>query len=320
MQAAVSGPGPLFFDAGDNLWLQPIPVYATRAVQTLAGNDFSARLTTVILASLNVALIFLAGRHAFTGALAPLLSAALLLATPAHIAYARSGTDAIFSVSFALLWLVAIQRYWVTDRAAWIAAAGVALGAGVYSNAAGPLTMAFLLAVSVIALITGRRQWRDRALIVCAFGAMLLPAAAWFAGHLDTYGDTFGRWAIHLAHVRNPIEGVQAFLNWNTLGTRASLYWGFLDPAWLFFGNMFLLVMLPLVALGLVYWPRVLARHSMTLIAGGAIVTPLAGSSFGVPHYAADALAFVPFAVLLMAAGAAALQRRFSDRVRRSDA
>ena len=37
------------------------------------------------------------------------------------------------------------------------------------------------------------------------------------------------------AHLRIPLDGVRAFVNPGTLGNRASLYWGFWDPSWLFF-------------------------------------------------------------------------------------
>jgi 4-amino-4-deoxy-L-arabinose transferase-like glycosyltransferase len=307
---ARAGSGPLFFHVADDQWLQPIPVYAAAIGALFGGGDASARLATVVLAAVNVALLFLCASRLFGGRLAAFVSPLLLLATPAHIAYGRSGSDAIVSVPFVLLWLLAMLRFWTYDSPASILAAGAALGAGVYSNRAAPLTMGFLLVVSLAALMSGGRKWRAAALLMAAFGASLIPAVAWFALNPDTYRDTFGRWAIHLAHVRNPIDGVRAFLNWNTLGNRASLYWGFLDPAWLFFENVFLLVSLPLMLLGVASWRRVLPRHAMILVAGGAIVAPLAGSSFGEPHYAADALPFLPFAVLLMTAGAVYVQNR----------
>lgn len=305
---AARGSGPLYFQVAPDRYLQPIPVYAAAAMRAVGGGDQSARLASVLVASLNVGLIFLGARRLFDSRLAIALAPLLLLVTPAHIAFGRSGTDAVFSIPFAVLWLLAMQRFWQSDTAISIAAAGAALGAGIYANASAPLTMGVLLVVGVISLVSGGRAWRSVAIMLAAFGALLIPAATWFALHPETYPDTFGRWAIHLAHVRNPLDGMRAFFNWNTLGNRASLYWGFLDPSWLFFGNRLMLVMLPLLMLGVGMGRRALARHSMILVGGGALVAPLAGSSFGAPHYAADALVFLPFAILLMAAGAAGLQ------------
>ena len=318
--AAASGSGPLFFQVSGEDWLQPGAVYLTAAARHIGGGDASARLATVIVAAINIALVFLCARRVFASRLAGALAPLLLLATPAHIMFGRSGTDALFTIPFVLLWLLALLCHWESGTTGSIIAAGAALGAGVYMNRAAPLTMGFLLMLSVATLIGNGRSWRSVWMIVSAFGAWLLPAAAWFALHQETYPDTFGRWAVFLAHIRNPIDGVRAFVNWNTLGSRASLYWGFLDPAWLFFENMLLLVMLPLLVAGAAMWRRVLTRPSMTLIAGGALVAPLAGSSFGAPHYAQDALAFLPCAILLMSAGIAGLQQWFSAPVRRSGA
>jgi 4-amino-4-deoxy-L-arabinose transferase-like glycosyltransferase len=301
----------MFFRVTADQYLQPLPAYATAAIRLAGGGDHSARLATVIIASLNVGLIFLCARRLFDSRLASVLAALLLLVTPAHITFGRSGADALFSIPFVLLWLMLMQRFWATDTVASIVGAGAALGAGIYANRASPLTMGFLLIVSIIALLAGGRRWRSLALITAGFGALLLPAVVWFALHPEMYPDTFGRWVIHLAHVRNPLDGVRAFLNWNTLGNRASLYWGFFNPAWLFFENMLLLVMLPLLLIGIATMRRVLPRHAAILVAGGALAAPLAGSSFGAPHYAADALAFLPFAMLLMTAGALRLQQRF---------
>ncbi len=317
---AQSGSGPLFFHAGDGQWLQAFPVYVTSVIWTLGGGDQSARLASVAIAAVNVVLLLLSARRLFDSALPALIAPLLLLVTPAHITFARSGSDALFSVPFVLLWLLAMLRVWNSGSTAAALAAGIALGAGIYTNRAAPLTMGFLLVVSAAALVAGARKWRSAAFVVAGFGVMALPAAAWFAMNPSTYPDTFGRWAIHLAHVRNPLDGVRAFLNWNTLGNRASLYWGFLDPAWLFFENMFLLVMLPLLLIGVGTWRRVLSRYGMILVAGGAIATPLAGSSFGEPHYAADALTFLPFAILLMSVAACYLQKRFIVRADRSGA
>ena len=88
----------------------------------------------------------------------------------------------------------------------------------------------------MLTLVVARRRNRVRLFAsTLVFGAAWLPAAWWFFRHPDTYADTFGRWFIFAAHVRDPIAGLQAQINSNTLGVRASLYWGFWDPSWLFF-------------------------------------------------------------------------------------
>ena len=96
--------------------------------------------------------------------------------------------------------------------------------------------MGFLLAITLLAIwLSGRRSATHLAVPVAAFLAPLLLAVGWFMANPSAYPDTFGRWVIHAAHLVSPLDGARAFVNWNTLGTRVSLYWGFFDPSWLFF-------------------------------------------------------------------------------------
>lgn len=297
---------PMFFHVGDTRWMLPIPVYATAIVRSLGGGDASTRLVTVFVAALDVALISLCAGLLFKSNLALFAAAILLMLTPAHLVFGRFGTDAIYPLPFVLGALLAILNYLETDRPWLPVTAGALLGAGVYTHRSAPLTMAFLMVTCGSALIVNRRVVKPAILMLGGFVILMLPAAAWIGWHPETYPDTFGRWAIHLAHIRNPLDGVDAFLNRNTLGTRASFYWGFLDPAWLFLSPTapFLAALLPALAVGIATWRRRFGPDLTLLIAGGAVVAPLAGSSFGEPGYAAQAAVFLPFAVLLMTAGA----------------
>ena len=83
--------------------------------------------------------------------------------------------------------------------------------------------MAFLWLTMMVALwVAGRRKLSTLMIAAGTFVAMLVPLAVWFYLHPQTYLDTYGRWAIFAAHLRNPIDGFLAFVNRNTLGTRAS--------------------------------------------------------------------------------------------------
>ena len=69
------------------------------------------------------------------------------------------------------------------------------------------------------------------------------------------------------AHLRNPIDGLLAFFNPNTLGTRAALYWGFWDPSWLFFragdaAAPLLMIAAPFIVIGLYRCVRLVSRES----------------------------------------------------------
>ena len=79
--------------------------------------------------------------------------------TPAHFAFGRIGIDAIYVIPFILIWLYAVLEFIDKDRPAAIALAAAALGAGVYSTPAAPLTMIFLWITMMVALwVAGRDE------------------------------------------------------------------------------------------------------------------------------------------------------------------
>jgi hypothetical protein len=187
----------------------------------------------------------------------------------------------------------------------------------VYAHPAGPLTAVFLWILTIA--IARRRNPVRLFTATCVFGATWLPAAAWFYRHADTYPDTFGRWFIFAAHVRNPLDGLRAFINPGTLGNRASMYWGFWDPSWLFFNARdaaapLLLIAAPFIVLGVLRCTRHLPRATAALLIGTALIAPLAGATFGVPHFLADAAVVMPILALLSALGVEHLVRLVSRR------
>jgi hypothetical protein len=140
------------------------------------------------------------------------------------------------------------------------------------------------------------------------FAVTLVPLAAWFALNPQTYLDTYGSWAIHPAHIRNPIDGARAFVNTNTLGTRASTYWGLIDPSYLFFSSdrgraPLLWAVAPLIIVGIVRCARKWPAVPAVITLAGTIIAPVAGATFGQPSYIANALALLPFVTLLAAYG-----------------
>jgi len=301
-----SGATPLFFHLRDEHWLQPLAVYANRAMRAAGGGDIAGRIASAALGAADVGLVFLIA-HLVTGrAWIGIVAALLLMATPAHWSLAQRGTDAIFPAPLVLLWLWNALLFLKRDSMRSLATAAAALGVCVYSHPAGPLTAAFLWALT---LIVARRRHRVRLFTATlVFGAAWLPAAWWFFRHPDTYADTFGRWVVFAAHVRDPIAGLQAQINSNTLGVRASLYWGFWDPSWLFFtakdaAAPMLLISLPLIVLGIVSCLRQADRSVGAILICGALILPIAGATFGLPHYAPDAAAVFPVLALLSGLG-----------------
>ena len=294
-------------NTGDG-WLQPMHVYATALAHSARPGFFAGRWASVIVAAINAGVVFMVGWRVFGGYIAALAATLVLILTPAHMTYGRQGLEAIYIVPFVLLWLYALAGFIDKDRPSQIAAASAALGAGVYSTTAAPLTMAFLWLMMIVVLWTvGRRKLSTVAIAAAGFALMLLPLALWFAFHPQTYMDTYGSWVIHPAHLRNPIDGLLATINRNALGTRVSAYWSLIDPSYLFFSSTdgrapLHWLVAPLLAVGIYRCMK--KPKAMTLITlAGAAVAPIAGASFGRPHYIANALALLPFVALLAGHG-----------------
>ena len=318
-QQPLQGVPPVVINTGDG-WLQPLHVYATALAHSAKPGFFAGRWASVIVAAINAGLVFLVGWRVFGGYIAALAATVVLILTPAHMTYGRQGLEAIYIVPFVLLWLYALAGFIEKDRPSQIAAASAALGAGVYSTTAAPLTMAFLWLTMIIVLwAVGRRKLSTIAVAAASFAVMLLPLALWFSFHPHTYMDTYGGWAIHPAHLRNPIDGFSATINRNALGTRLSAYWSLIDPSYLFFSGIegrapLYWLVAPLLAVGIY---RCLKKpKTMALITlAGAAVAPIAGASFGRPHYIANALALLPFVALLAGYGVDQLRPPIKHRL-----
>lgn len=316
-QAATLNDGPwrLFFQVAGEQWRQPIPVYLTALAGLAAPADLAARYATAAAGAIDVALMFVLARRLFPHRLVPYGASLLLLVTPAHYVHARLGTDAIFLLPFVLIWLICLADHLRDGRIVNAAAGALALGAGVYSQPAAPLTMMFLLVVTLAAMgAAGGLSIRSAAIAVGAFSVPLLLAAGWFIAHPTSYADTFGRWLIHAAHLRFPLDGVSAFFNWTTLGTRVSLYWGFFDPSWLFFDGPaarsalrgsapFLWATIVLLVPGVRWTLTQVSAGVKVMLLGGLAVSPLAASTFGEPHAIYSAMAVVPIVLILATAG-----------------
>jgi hypothetical protein len=318
------GQTPLYFHAADDRWLQPVAVYANAGMRAIGASDLAGRLAAAIVAAIGVALTCLIAFE-MTGGLWLGVAAGLLLAvTPAYRSFAQLGTDALFPVPLILCWVVNLLQFIKRDSRQSLVTAAAALGLAVYAAPAAPLTAAFLW---MLTLVVARRRNRVKLFwATVMFGASWLPAAVWFARHFDTYADTFGRWVIFAAHLRNPLDGVRAFINPGTLGDRASKYWGFWDPSWLFFDGKdssapLLMLAAPFIAIGIYRIVSRLNGDQKAIVIGAALIAPLAGATFGVPHFIADASVELPMFALLAALGARQLvawvsrQDALEDRV-----
>lgn len=305
-QSVLNGKPAMFFHTAGDQWLQPLAVYLNAAVRAVSPRATSGRIVSAVAGGVNVALVVLIVVLITERIWVAIAAGAILILTPSHIALSIRGTDAMLLSTLILSWLYAVIRFFRFDSPRTLVVAAVMLGLAVYAHQSGPLTAVFLW---LLTLMVARRRNRIRLLTAtAAFALMWLPAAAAFVMQPATYPDTFGRWFVFAAHLRNPIDGMLAFINPNTLGNRGTMYWGFWDPSWLFFRSPdgpapMLLIAAPFIAIAIVRWPSHGTRDAAAAVIGSALIVPLAGSSFGVPHYIADAAAVAPMLAVLAGVG-----------------
>jgi 4-amino-4-deoxy-L-arabinose transferase-like glycosyltransferase len=322
---------PVFIRATGDVWLPPMPVYASVLLTTLSPVfPADVRWAAVLLSGLNVALLFVLADQVLHRKPLAFAAAVLLLLTPAHFTYGRIATrDGIWQLPFILVWLIGLTAFLKNPgrSSRWTLALGAAALAGsAYSQPSAALMVPAFAAISIVALWrTGTWQRTDVAIAGAAFAAVLVPLVLWFAVYPSTYMDTFGRWLLHPAHLRSPIAWASATSNWLTLTVWSDVFWKFFAPSLLFFNpgapgfcGVFLLPVAVLIAVGV----REILRGPPEAGAGAApvnvrgviligfLIGPLAVATFKEPPAIERALVMVPFGVLLAALGADALWAR----------
>jgi len=331
---AEARPLPLFVHIDAERWLAPVPVYATAAVIRLAPTmSEPARRVAVAFGAMNVLLIFLLVSGSTSSAVVGLAAALALLVTPSHVQFSRTAaTEGIWSLPFVLGWALGLTALaeQPSRRARWRLAAGTAaLAASAYTQPSAALMMPMLAGVTAVMFLhSGQWRWRDGIPAAATFVVVLLPIALWYLRFPATYPDTFGRWVLHPAHLRNPIAWLGALSNWGSLSSAAALFWGFLSPSHLFLtpdapgrcGVFLTPLVLPMVA-GLYESTRSLPPNDAAARIRPAVVTsfligPLAAALFGHARSVDRALIVVPFGLVIAAWGALALWQR-GDRVGR---
>jgi len=280
---------PLLIQANGELWLQPLAVYPAAALLKSGwSREAAVRLPAAVAGVLTAALTYLLTKRVM-GTRVAMLAATFLLMVPAYLVHTRTAGADLMMMPPVLLWLLCVLEQIERPRR-WVPiAAGAALSIALYTQPAGVLAVPvyFVIgsivwlraamwgqAVRTVAYVRESSDVRNSThgliptLAAAAAGVALgsLPLVIWFLQHPASYPDTFGRWAVHLAHVRNPLEGLAAFTHWDVMSRRAGAYWDYLNPTFLFVrGEVFNPLLGLLIPIGLwVSW------HGMALAARSA--------------------------------------------------
>lgn len=317
---------PLYFrmqHLGPRVWFHPMIVYVTAlSQQVLPIGEPWFRLPTVFVGLLNVVLIYFVARRLFAGFAPPgsqdrwaLVAAALLAMTPAHFMHSRLAFDFIYPLPFVLGWLLGLQAF-LERRQPWILfAATTALGVGFYSYIASIIMMPIYVA-STIGMLLATRNLSMKTLtsVVAGFAWPLLLLIPWLISQPNFLGDIFNRYG-EAAQTLQATTTVR--LNFAAIAERVTLYWSFLDPAFLFLSGgytrmtnstrlvgVFLAPFLVLVPLGAFHVLTVRRSPMSVLILLGFFLAPIAPTLSVLEPYASDReLAVLVFGVLLATFG-----------------
>jgi 4-amino-4-deoxy-L-arabinose transferase-like glycosyltransferase len=305
---------PLLVHAGGERWLQPIPLYMTIAFMKVGARaETAARLTSAVAGALSAWLLYLLAARLFSTARAAALAAVFFVWSPAYLTLGSAGDPSLLVVPAVLAWLLAVAICLERPRPGVLALGAAALATGAYAQPAGVMTVPVFFALGLIILAWRRVECRLYAAAVLGLTMPLMGFGLWYWQHPETWVDTMGRWAIHLAHVRNPWHGVIAFTSWDVVGRRAGDYWHSFNPVYLFLsGPVFV------AAAGLL-WPfglagRAHARHAevVWLLAASLLAAPVASVLLDEPRSPALAASLLPFGSLLAALGCESLLGRTS--------
>ncbi len=307
---------PLYFHVRGNVWTPPLPVYFTLLVMTMIGMpEWGARLPSVVVAAIDVALIYLIAARLFKRESLALLAAALLALTPSHFIHGRLALASVYPVPFILVWLYCLMLFVERRQLSLLVASTVSLGVGFYSHPTAVLTMPVYFGLTVIVVLAVRGSVPMHAAALAGFIAPLLLVIPWFYVHREIFPFTLGDWGLQT--LANPSVGLRySLLSWPALTTRSTVYWGFFSPSYLFFtGGADLVsstrqagVFLGVMAIPLVYgiveiiksrWPDPLWRVILLAFA----LSPFAAATFTDAKAASRAVGMLPLGVLVAVAG-----------------
>jgi 4-amino-4-deoxy-L-arabinose transferase-like glycosyltransferase len=295
---------PLFVHAGGESWLQPIPVYVLTTLMRAGIEDaMAARLMAGLFGAVSAWLLYLLGARLFERPATAIVAAAFFVFSPAYFTLGSAGNAAMAALPPVLIWFVCVAGCVQRCRPWCIALAAAALGTAVYTQPAGVLAVPSSLLVGLMVL-KRRLHWRHHLAVALGMASVLAPLVVWYWQHPETWPDTLGRWAVHLAHIRDPWHGVTAFAHWEVAGRRAGEYWHYFSPVYLFLsGSVFLGVAGLLLPLGLFCRTRTRMAEARSLLRMAFLAAPLAAVLLDEPRSLELAAGLVPIGALLAAGG-----------------
>jgi len=297
----------------EGTWRQPMAVYP---VAILAGLGVSAELAHrswgALAGVLTMLLTFtLVKRAVREGELWIAASAVmLLLIAPGFVMQAQVSGAQLLLAPLLLVWLSVVLTPSPSASAATAFCGGLALGACIYTQPAGVLTVPIFFALGAVVLAPSKARRVEILFGAAGVVVAVAPMIFRFAITPDDYPDSFGRWAIHAAHLRNPWDGLVAATRWHVMARRVSEYWHYLNPTFVFGRELLGLIAVLLVPLGMWQLSRTAPVAARVILIGGVFAAPLAAVLLDTPRDALSTPMLLPLGAALGAFGVAAAATR----------
>ena len=312
---------PLIKNNSTTVWFQPMLFYLMAlTLKILPLSESAIRTPAAVIGVIDVVLLFFLGRYLFPRMWQAALAAAMLAVSPAHVIFSRVAMDYVCPLPFLLGWLLCLVSY-VRRRREWLlVAAGLLLGAGFYSYIAAWVMMPLYVILTCFALWrTSDRRAREIVLLCGAFATPLLLFARWLWLNPEMLRVTLQRYQIGAA--RDPLFRGGAGIGVDILA-RASVYWDYLNPSYLFLSGgtrlsdstrragVFLMPMAVFLPLGIVeLWRRRDVILNQILLAG-FFLAPVAATMLNERYRSDRELFLVPFGALISVFGVSWLWAR----------
>ena len=289
--------------------------------------EWVIRLPSILVAALNVVLLYQVAVRVFRDQRLAWLAAGLLAITPSHYINSRIAMDYVYPLPFVLGWTLCLLIYLERRSPRILFLGGTLLGIGVYSYIASVVMMPIYLAFTWLMLyLHTERPLRASVLATIGFAWPLLMLPVWLYYHPAVLQETLGRYGVVNAELANNFRGkplaeilaeLRAPLRFSGLTGRVSLYWYFFDPSFLFLSGgyanvvnstrhvgVFLLPFLALLPLGLWRLIKAWREPVNTLLLFGFVTAPVAACLVVPEPYAIDReMPVVPFGVLIATVG-----------------
>jgi 4-amino-4-deoxy-L-arabinose transferase-like glycosyltransferase len=298
-------------------WFFPAIFYVSALfLKILPVSEWTIRLSTVCVGTIDVVLMYFIGRRLFKEERLAVAASLLLAVTPGHFILSRYALDYVYPLPFVLAWLLCLLVFMADERPILLYAAAGLLGLGFFSYIGSVVMMPMYFAITCAVALQKRHGFRLCVIAAVAFALpLLLLLVPWLVRHPTAFTDTVQRYELYDTQRLNALQGMRAFFSYTNLDRLASLYWSFYNPSFLFFSGdrlmtfstrsigVFALPMAVLLLLGLYQVCVRLRSFPGFVVLAGFVTAPVAALLGGEDAVIIRAVELLPFTVLLATFG-----------------